>query len=118
ILTPNADAVFTNPSAFGAPPQQPSNHYRLVGLEIAGIWASDGVSTEIFNLVSLGIASTDAASYPHHIVFDRVYVHGTATNNVRRAFWVNMSHFALIDSYVSEIHEIDNGDTQTLSTND
>ena len=53
------------------------------------------------------------ASLPHHVIFDRVYVHGTPTGNVRRGILANAAWVGLVDSYISDIHEV-GADTQAF----
>ena len=79
-----------------------AHHYRILGVEIT---IASGV-TKNYGLVALGTfdqASPDAV--PHHIVLDRVYVHGRPAANVRRGVVLNSAWTAVVDSHVSEIHE-------------
>ena len=55
-----------------------------------------------------------AADYPHHIIFDRCYVHEGADDRIRRAFRLAGAHLAIVDSYISGI--VYRGyDAQTIS---
>src|SRR5688572_13980328 len=76
-----------------------SGYYRLVGIDI-------GSSAEMtYSLVYLGnTAATDVSQLPTHIVLDRVWVHGTATQAIQRCVALNSRHSAVIDSYLSECH--------------
>jgi hypothetical protein len=56
--------------------------------------------------VQLGTGTQTSTQVPHHLIFDRVYVHGTSTHNVRRGFALNSASTAVIDSYISEMHEL------------
>ena len=79
-----------------------AHHYRIIGVEIT---LAPGVPKN-FGLVALGTfeqSSPDAV--PHHLVIDRVYVHGTPDANVRRGIVLNSAWTAVVDSHVSEIHE-------------
>jgi hypothetical protein len=82
-----------------------AHHYRLVGLEV-GITGTPPYSN---GLVALGEDGSDgqttAASVPHHIVLDRMYVHGIPAFNVRRCVAINSAFTAIVDSYLSECHE-------------
>lgn len=81
-----------------------AHHYRFTGVEIA---LESGVSRS-YGLVQIGEASsaqTRADQAPHNIVFDRVYVHGRSDAHLRRGIALNSGWAAVIDSYISEIHE-------------
>lgn len=88
-----------------------AHHYRFIGVEFA---IAPGVATN-YGIVTLGSGVETALSeLPHHIVLDRVYVHGNATGNVRRGIALNSAASAVIDSYVSAIHEV-GADTQAIA---
>jgi hypothetical protein len=73
-----------------------ANHYRFVGLEITR--GSPGSS--IFNLTSF--ASQGAGD---HLVFDRVWMHGTAQDETTRGIALGGSRdVAVVDSYFSDFH--------------
>jgi hypothetical protein len=46
---------------------------------------------------------TNPANQPHHIVIDRVYVHGDAVIGQKNGVVAHASYFELIDSYISDI---------------
>ena len=72
-----------------------ANHYRLIGLEIT---RSPGAS--IYNLVTLPIDKPT-----HHIVFDRVWMHGTAQDETVRGILLGGSkNVAVVDSYFTDFH--------------
>ena len=91
--------------------------YRLQGIEITTTW-SVRTATQ-YGLVTLGMGSdantnaTTMADLPTDVVFDRCYVHGTPTGNVRRGILINSARTAVIDSYISDIHEV-GADTQAV----
>ena len=72
-----------------------ANHYRLIGLEV-----SRAVSLAlVYNLIGPQNAPAD------HLIFDRMWIHGTAQNETVRG--VMLSHIrygAVIDSYLSDFH--------------
>ena len=73
-----------------------ANHYRLIGLEITR--GSPGAP--IYNLVTLPIDRPT-----HHIVFDRVWIHGTAQDETVRGILLGGSkHVAVVDSYFTDFH--------------
>jgi hypothetical protein len=95
IQTPNdAGAVTTAPGAHG---------WRFVGIEfgiVPGTPYNRGV-------VRLGAGDERRMrDLPTDIVVDRCWVHGNATANARRGVSLNGIRLAVIDSYVSDFHEI------------
>lgn len=80
-----------------------AHHYRLVGIEIA--LAPD--QARVSDMVLLGDGSrrqNSLASVPHHLVLDRVYIHGRADTEVKRCVALNSGATAIIDSWLSECH--------------
>jgi hypothetical protein len=73
-----------------------SHHFRFVGIEFE---PAPG-TTQIYAVVAIGNANTSAATLPHHIVFDRCYVHGVANSNVRRGIEMDGAYVAVVDSYI------------------
>ncbi|HET9530421.1 MAG TPA: hypothetical protein VFQ92_08725, partial [Blastocatellia bacterium] len=94
LLTKNAGSVIeTEPGA---------HHYRFIGIELS---ITSSVS-RISALISLGDddqASLD--SIPHDIIFDRCFIHGSATASLRRGIALNSARTSVIDSYISDCHE-------------
>jgi hypothetical protein len=73
-----------------------ANHYRLVGLEVTR--GSPGAS-----IVALAGPEIDAQA--DHIVFDRVWMHGTAQDETRRGLYLSGTAFvAVVDSFFSDFH--------------
>ena len=80
-----------------------ASHYRLVGLEVTVV---DG-ATKAYSLVTLGesgSAQNTEEKQPHHLVLDRMYVHGTPTLDFQRCIALNSASTAIIDSWISECH--------------
>ena len=70
-----------------------ANHYRFIGLEITR--ENGGV---IYNLVS-----TEKGGAADHLVFDRVWLHGTATDETTRGLMLSGdTYVAVIDSFFSD----------------
>jgi hypothetical protein len=71
-----------------------ANHYRLIGLEITR--AAPGVC--VYNLVEFkGPAD--------HVVFDRVWIHGTAHDETTRGIFLGPSRYiAVADSFFNDFH--------------
>ena len=86
-----------------------AHHYRFVGLEIA---PADG---EFLNtLIELGDDARGVEALPHHLIFDRCYVHGDAARGARRGIGMNARHVAVVDSYFSDFKE-KGADTQAIA---
>ena len=82
-----------------------AHHYRLIGLDVS---VNLAVSQQNFGLVLLGDGSSAQNSLsmiPHDLVLDRMYIHGTAVNELRRCVALNAARAAIIDSYLSDCHE-------------
>ncbi|HKQ62827.1 MAG TPA: hypothetical protein VJS92_16160 [Candidatus Polarisedimenticolaceae bacterium] len=94
LVSPNSE-----PALRAAPG---AHHYRIVGLEFA---LADGVDRN-YGLIELGdFAQNAPEQIPHHLVLDRVYVHGTPRAQLRRGIALNGAWTAVIDSHVSDVHE-------------
>jgi hypothetical protein len=95
IVTTSSDAAIRTEAG--------AHHYRLLGLEIA-------VDTNVKNnggIVRLGASGEDQErldQVPHHLILDRVYIHGNARYNTKRCVQLNTATSAVIDSYLSECH--------------
>src|SRR5215469_12595272 len=74
-----------------------SHHFRFVGIEFA---PAPG-TTQVYALVTIGNANTSSTTLPHHIIFDRCYVHGNANSNDRRGIEMDGAYVAVVDSYIS-----------------
>jgi hypothetical protein len=72
-----------------------ANHYRFIGIEIT---RANGP------LVSaLAIAAEGAET--NHLIFDRVWMHGTSADETTRAIaLVGMSYVAVVDSFFTDFH--------------
>ena len=87
-----------------------AHHYQLIGLDISTFTASDF----IYELVRLGdTRQTDLASVPHHLILDRLWVHGFATQHMQRGISLNSAETAIVNSYISDIHGV-GLDTQAI----
>jgi hypothetical protein len=73
-----------------------ANHYRLLGLEITRI-SGGGIVYALASLASGGTAS--------YIVFDRVWMHGTAQDETQKGVSLGGSgNLAVVDSYLNDFH--------------
>ena len=74
-----------------------AHHFRFIGIEFGP--TIDG----LYNIIQLG--STDekrVEDLPHHIEFDRVYIHGSPTQGQRRGIAANGRHIKIINSHFSD----------------
>jgi hypothetical protein len=94
VLSKNAGSVLK--ASAGA------HHYRFIGIEFS---ITNSVS-RISSLITLGDDDqTSLDAIPHDIIFDRCYIHGTPTANVRRGIALNSARTSVVDSYISDCHE-------------
>ena len=110
IQTPNSMAAITVlPGAA---------NYRLVGLEITPAAGAP----RVYHLVNIDTATSDVEAHlrslaqgvapalvkdqlPHNITIDRCYIHGSDQQDVRQGIIANGTAVAVIDSYISDIHD-------------
>lgn len=83
-----------------------SHHYRFVGIE----FKADDKVLQSYGLIHVGDISAQQNSVekaPHHIIFDRCYIHGHSNGTVMK-FGVRLdcSYGAVVDSDVSDFHSI------------
>src|SRR5262249_44193528 len=76
-----------------------AHHYRFIGIEF-------GATTDIYDIVSFGGDQTSPTDTPHDLIIDRCYIHGAAGRTARRGVMINSARTAIIDSYISDIHEV------------
>jgi hypothetical protein len=105
LLSPNAaPALRTAPGA---------QYFRIVGIEFG---LAPGV-TASYGLVSFGDGSRAQASLarvPHHLILERVYIHGNTHAALRRGVALNSAWSAVIDSYIADVHE-QGADSQAIA---
>ncbi len=77
-----------------------SKRWRLVGFNIT---QAAGLSIN-YGLVVLGENETVRADQPSNIVLDRMYVHGTTNDNLKRCLQFNGDSLAVIDSWLGDCH--------------
>jgi hypothetical protein len=72
-----------------------ANHYRLIGLEVT----RTASPAAIYDLVGSDQGPTD------HLVFDRMWIHGTAQDETVRGITLSgIRYAAVVDSYLSDFH--------------
>jgi cellulose synthase/poly-beta-1,6-N-acetylglucosamine synthase-like glycosyltransferase len=77
-----------------------SHHYRFVGIEIRPVKGA-----HLLNVVLLGGRETALADLPHHMIFDRCYIHGDAGKGSRRGLALGSRETAVIDSWISDFKD-------------
>ena len=109
IDTPNREPAITTAAA--------AHHYRFVGIEVTarGATRSTGPYSDnnVVYLESEG-GQTSPSQVPTDIIFDRCYIHGTPTGSVRRGIAMNGARMAVVDSYLSDFHEV-GADSQAIA---
>jgi hypothetical protein len=97
------------------------HNFRFIGLEIScATSVCDAPHDLMSGLVEIdggATLPTTVAATPANIIIDRCYIHGTPTQNIRRGIAVNGTNIAVVDSYISEIHEAgaaSAGDSQAI----
>lgn len=90
ISSPNSDAAIT---AVGG-----AHHYRFVGVEFGATKNGER------NIIQLGTTEERRVEdLPHHIEFDRVFIHGSPTDGQRRGIAANGRYVKIINSCISDI---------------
>ncbi len=94
-----------------------SNHWRFAGIEIysASTYAPPGYTPGAkYGYALVSDYGNPPVTLPDSIVFDRCYIHGDATHDVQEGLQGNASNFAVVDSYISDIH-MAGTDTQAVA---
>ena len=87
-----------------------AHHWRFAGIELTT--THDTTSATHYNVVLTGWsldggnAAQSQDDLPHQLIFDRCYVHGTDSGNVRTGIGLNAMHAAVIHSRLENFHEI------------
>ena len=82
-----------------------ASHYRFIGVEFM-------VAPEVpinYGLVLFGDGGREQNSpelVPHHLIIDRCYIHGNQKGNLRRGVALNSATTAIVDSHISDCHEV------------
>ena len=75
-----------------------AHHYRFIGIEFGP--TVDG----LYNIIQLGTGTEESVDQlPHHIEFDRVFIHGDPNLGQRRGIAANGRHIKIENSYISDI---------------
>ena len=79
-----------------------AHHYKLMGLEVSTFSSTDF----IYDLVRLGESGQDLSTVPHHLILDRLWIHGFPTQDLQRGISLNGADPSIINSYISDIHSV------------
>lgn len=99
LVAPSGAVISTAPGAA---------RYRFVGVEIhpgqRGRMPGQVERTRrvLTTLVLLSAGDNSVQDMPHHIVFERSYLHGDAALGTRRGIVMNGAHLALLDSHLAD----------------
>lgn len=125
VAAPDEPVLKTAPGA---------HHYRFIGLEIrpaadapasagqmvravrnliGGGEIADALRYSNQTLVQLGANRQKGAEVPHHLIFDRCYLHG-GPRGARRGIALNSSHTAVVDSWLADFKTVGE-DAQALA---
>jgi hypothetical protein len=75
-----------------------SHHYRFIGIEFGGTKNGEN------NIIQIGSTEEEKIEdIPHHIEFDRVYIHATSPEGQRRGIAANGRHIIIKNSHISGI---------------
>ena len=105
LQTPNTEPVLTT-----APK---AHHFRFQGIE----FSTTPATTKIYDLIRLGGSRQEQKTVdalPHHLVFDRCYVHGFDTQDIQRGVSLNSAETTISNSYFANIHGV-GYDTQAIA---
>ena len=88
IAPPNKSALATEAAA---------HHYKFIGIEF--VTTNSGY---VHNVIDLGGSDYKShVQFPHHLIFDRCYVHSTGLNRARRGFALNSAETSILNSHIS-----------------
>jgi hypothetical protein len=80
-----------------------ANHYRFTGVEFGSISSV----TDVNAVVRFGdntSAQNSAATTANNLILDRVYIHGSSTQQIKRCVMLNSGTAAVVDSWLGDCH--------------
>ncbi|HEV8658044.1 MAG TPA: fibronectin type III domain-containing protein [Thermoanaerobaculia bacterium] len=90
-----------------------AHHFRFTAVEF-GLGSSVPFSYALIQLGDGSLLQNSLSLVPYALVLDRVYAHGRSNAELRRAVALNSGSAAVIDSYISEVHEA-GADSQAIA---
>jgi hypothetical protein len=95
----NTSSVLSFPAGANA-----ARYIRLQGIEIFPDTSISGNLSTSADLVRIGEGNpTQMSHFPDYIEFDRCYVHGSYTGEIRNGILGNGNHLTIRNSYISEV---------------
>ncbi len=89
-----------------------AHHFRFIGVE----FKPSNSSALVYDLIQLGEGSSPQNTLdvvPHHLIFDRCYIHGDSAGTLKRGVALNSRETEIVNSYVSEC-KLKGQDSQAL----
>lgn len=81
--------------------QKGAHHFRFIGVEFMP--TIEG----LYNIIRIGTNDEKRIEdIPHHIEFDRVYIHGSEKHGQRRGIAANGRHIKIVNSHISNIKKV------------
>jgi hypothetical protein len=80
-----------------------ANHWRLAGLEITADSSYKDAVGNSYTYFLIG-SQFNQSPHPNSFTIDRCYIHGSPTQDIVTAVQGNAANYAVIDSYISDIH--------------
>jgi len=78
--------------------EERAHHYKFIGVE----FSLAPETRYVYNLIDIGTYPyTSLTQFPHHIIFDRCYVHPSGLSKARRGFALNGAETSVLNSHVS-----------------
>lgn len=78
-----------------------THHFQFIGAEF--IQANDGALLDTLVLLGGGDhTQTDLSQVPHHLVLDRVYIHGLPNSTLKHCLALNSASTTLSNSYIAD----------------
>jgi len=110
VVTNSMAGVFNLPAG--------TNHYRFVGLELystsnQGCNPNSSPPVNCYSYQLVFANSVPNKAMVDSMTVDRCYLHGSPTQDIQHAIEANASNFAIVDSYISDIHQSIN-DSQAI----
>jgi hypothetical protein len=88
-----------------------AHHYRLQFLEFL---ANDQGRGDIIQLGDGSSQQNTLSEVPHHLMLDRVYIHGDASLGQKRGIALNSASTSILNSYISDIKTV-GSDSQAIA---
>ncbi len=89
-----------------------ANHYRFTGVEMGSISSITDVNA-VVRFGDNSSAQNTVASIANNLILDRVYIHGTSTQEIKRCVMLNSATSAVIDSWLGNCHS-NRADSQAI----